>query len=46
MLLNIGVLICHQQLDQFLGVGRRLACIKCHVNCHFILISLGSPMKG
>jgi len=46
MLLNIGALICHLQLDQFLRGGRRLACIKCHVDCHFILISLGSPMKG
>ena len=35
-------LICHQQLDQFLGGGRRLACIKCHVDCHLILIGFSN----
>jgi hypothetical protein len=29
MLLNTGVLICHQQLCQFLGGGGRMACIQC-----------------
>ena len=29
MLLNTGVLICHQQLYHFLEGVRKLACIKC-----------------